>query len=104
LTELSTTPNPSDGDDNFTVTHPYHPLSGHSFPILSQRLAWGEHRVQFLNPETGLVRSLPIVWTDLAPQDTFLHFSQGRAILRLADLRGLAHLLDELDKTLEKTA
>ncbi|MBI5959307.1 MAG: hypothetical protein HY866_11265 [Chloroflexi bacterium] len=26
----------------FTVTHPFHPLKGQTFAILSRRSAWGE--------------------------------------------------------------
>ena len=80
----------------FTVTHPFHPLAGHQFPLLAQRLAWGEPRVFFLDPVSGQVRSLPTAWTSLAPPDPFRVLAAGRAILRLTDLQALARLLHEL--------
>ncbi|MBZ0307014.1 MAG: Y4bD/Y4pK family protein [Anaerolineae bacterium] len=53
-------PNPSDEGHEFTVTHPFHPLKGQTFAILARRSAWGEPRVQFLDPAIEQVRSLPI--------------------------------------------
>ncbi len=94
LNELSTTPNYVDGELVFTVTHPFHPLSGRQFTLLAQRHTWGEPRVFFHDPATGLIRSLPIVWTDLAPPDPFVLLAAGRAILRLTDLQALMRLLD----------
>ena len=45
LNELSTTPDNPNGEPCFTIIHPFHPLYGHTFPLLSQHLAWGEERV-----------------------------------------------------------
>jgi len=82
-----------DGDVVFTITHPFHPLAGHMFPLVVQRLAWGEPRVFFHDAHTGELRSLPTAWTDLAPPDPFVVLAAGRALLRLTDLQALAHLL-----------
>jgi uncharacterized protein DUF5372 len=54
LDKLSTTPDNTDGEPCFTITYPFHPLCGRTFPLLSQRLAWGEERVFFPDPETHL--------------------------------------------------
>jgi hypothetical protein len=48
------------GEHGFTTTHPFHPLCGQAFPSLTQRFAWGEERVFFLDPHTHEVRSLPL--------------------------------------------
>src|SRR5258708_13564458 len=53
LNELSTTPDNTNGEHRFTITHPFHPLCGHTFPLLSQRFAWGEKRVFF--PRTAIL-------------------------------------------------
>src|SRR5260370_200743 len=53
LNELSTTPDNTNGEHRFTITHPFHPLCGHTFPLLSQRFAWGEERVFF--PRTAIL-------------------------------------------------
>jgi Family of unknown function (DUF5372) len=88
-----------DGDGLFTITHPFHPLSGQQFPLLAQRVAWGEPRVFFHDPLTGSLRSLPTAWTDLAPTDPFLALSDQRAILRLSDLQALVRLLHDAEDT-----
>jgi hypothetical protein len=78
------------------VTHPFHPLFGQQFPLLAQRLTWGEERVFFLDPTTARVRSLPAAWTDRADPDVFVALAAGRAILRYTDLPALVQLLREL--------
>ena len=93
LDELSSTPSPLDDHGVFTVTHPFHPFFGQRFPLLAQRLAWGEPRVFFHDPTTNHLRSLPTAWTDLAPLDPFICLAAGRALLRLTDLHALIQLL-----------
>ena len=93
LNELSTTPDTTNGEHRFTITHPFHPLYGHTFPLLSQRFAWGEERVFFPDQETHEVRSLPLAWTNLALPDPFLVVAAGKTVLRFSDLEQLAQLL-----------
>jgi len=95
LNELSTTPDDTNGEHCFTITHPFHPLSGQIFLLLSQRLAWGEERVFFADPQTQQVRSLPLAWTSLAPPDPFLVVAAGKAVLRFSDLHQLTQFLKE---------
>ncbi len=93
LNELSTTPDNTNGEHSFTITHPFHPLCGHTFLLLSQRFAWGEERVFFSDPQTHQVRSLPLAWTSLALPDPFLVVAAGQTVLRFSDLRQLTQLL-----------
>jgi len=93
LNELSTTPNDMNGEQSFTITHPFHPLCGHPFPLLSQRFAWGEERVFFSDRATHEVRSLPLAWTNLALPDPFLVGACGKAVQRWKDLHQLAQFL-----------
>jgi Family of unknown function (DUF5372) len=102
LNEASTTPHETDGELCFTVTHPFHPLSGQQFPLLAQRRAWGEPRVFFHDPATGQIRSLPAAWTNLAPPDSFVGLAAGRAILRFTDLQTLGRLLPDMEATLRE--
>ena len=81
------------GEPCFTITHPFHPLSGHFFVLLSQSQAWGEERVFFLDRETHQVRSLPQAWTNLALPDPFVVVAAGRAVLRWQDLHQLVEFL-----------
>ena len=89
----STTPDNPDGEQNFTITHPFHPLSGHIFPLLAQRFAWGEERVFFADPQTQQLRSLPLAWTNLALPDPFVVVAAQQTVLRWKDLQQLAQLL-----------
>jgi len=73
-----------DGEHCFTITHPFHPLCGQTFHLLSQHFAWGEERVFFADPQTHQVRSLP---------DPFLFVAAGKTVLRFSDLQQLAQLL-----------
>jgi Family of unknown function (DUF5372) len=83
------------GEQNFTITHPFHPLCGQTFALLSQRFAWGEERVFFLDQERQEVRSLPLAWTNLALADPFLVVAHGKAVLCWSDLQQLAQFLRE---------
>ncbi len=47
----------------------------------------------FLDQETHEVRSLPLVWTNLALPDPFLVVAGGKAVLRWSDLHQLAQFL-----------
>ena len=86
MNELSTTPDDPNGEHCFTITHPFHPLCGHPFALLSQRFAWGEERVFFSDPQTQ-------AWTNLALPDPFLVVADGKAVLRWKDLQQLAQFL-----------
>lgn len=84
-----------DGEQCFTITHPFHPLSGLLFPLLAQRFAWGEERVFFVDPQTQQIRSLPLAWTSLALPDPFLVVAAGNTVLRLEDAQQLAQFLQQ---------
>lgn len=89
----STTPDNSDGEQSFTITHPFHPLSGRIFPLLAQRFAWGEERVFFTDPQTQQIRSLPLAWTSLALPDPFLVVAAEQTVLRFVDVQQLVQFL-----------
>ena len=93
MNELSTTPDNTNGELCFTITHPFHPLCGHTFPLVSQSLAWGEERVFFADPQTHHMRSFPLAWTNLALPDPFLVVADGTTVLRWKDLHQLAQFL-----------
>jgi hypothetical protein len=94
--EPSTIPCLPDERHEFTVTHPFHPLHGRSFPFLSRRNTWGAPRVQFVDQSTDQVCSLPVAWTNLGAAEPFVELAAGRALLRPADLLLLSTLLGRL--------
>jgi hypothetical protein len=96
VNEWPNIPDDPEGPQRFSITHPFHPLCGSSFVALAQRHAWGEQRVFFADPQTQELRSLPLLWTSLAPPDPFLVLAQERTILRFIDLQQLMQLLREV--------
>jgi hypothetical protein len=95
LNELSTTPDNTNGEQSFTITHPFHPLYGQTFSLLAQHMAWGEERVFFLDPQTHEARSLPLAWTSLALPDPFLVVASGQTVLRLRDVQDAGTIVQE---------
>jgi hypothetical protein len=81
----------------FRVTHQFHPLSGKTYKAEMCHKAWGEERVYYQN-EAGELVSIPLAWTNLAPEDPFVHFSEGRAAFRLSDLLETTRLLKKLGR------
>jgi hypothetical protein len=80
------------------VTHPFHPLCGCEFDLVTYRHNWGEDRVYF-HDDQGQLRAISATWTSLEPDDPFVTVSVGRAAFRTADLVELAGLLQELQET-----
>jgi len=93
--EPSTTPVQSGEARSFKVTHPFHPLCGREFILLTYRRNWGEDRVYY-QEEDGRLRCLPAQWTDAVSPDPFCAISAGRAHFRPEDLQALADLIEGL--------
>ena len=77
------------------MTHPFHPLRGREFNLVTYRRNWGEDRVYF-HDDQGRLRALSADWTSLGLGDPFVVVSTGRAAFRTADLLELVALLDGL--------
>ena len=80
------------------VIHPFHPLFGQEFELISYSHSWGEERVSFHDQE-GRLRSLPAIWTSVAAPDPFVVISAGRSLFRVKELLVLASLLRELSRS-----
>ncbi len=79
------------------MTHPFHPLYGQQFEILSCRHNWGEYRVTFYDTADH-VRGLPAAWTSIVPPDPTVVLADGRAAFRVADLLQLSHLIERIEE------
>ena len=77
------------------MTHPFHPLLGREFPLVTFRQNWGEERVYFYD-DSGRLSTVPIQWTTLAAPDPFVELSGGRSDFRISDLLELVDLLASL--------
>ena len=73
------------------MTHPFHPLKGQKFELVTYRHNWGEERVYYLN-EAGELCLIPANFTDVIPPDPFVAASGGRSRLRIGDLLQLVTL------------
>jgi hypothetical protein len=76
----------------FKVSHPFHPLQGQEFAVVSCAKAWGEDRVFYINSE-GRIDNIPTEWTDLNPPEPFVALSGGRSCLRVAELTEMVRLI-----------
>lgn len=81
------------------MTHPFHPLFGSQFELVSYRQAWGEHRVYFYDAQ-GHLRALAATWTDAVAQNPFVVVAGGRSYFRVEDLARLAELV-EMHRTMQ---
>jgi hypothetical protein len=85
----------------FRVIHPFHPLSGREFSLVTYRHNWGEDRVYF-HDDGGKLASLPARWTDVLAPDPVAVVSGGRSAFRVEDLLGLVDLIERLGKESDK--
>ena len=83
------------------MTHPFHPLSGKTFVLVTCRHNWGEDRVYY-HDEAGALHSLSTAWTSVAPVDPFVSLAAGRAAFRVTDLLELSRLLVSLARAQEE--
>jgi hypothetical protein len=79
----------------FRITHPFHPLTGQDLELITRRSIFGRDRIYYYDAERRL-RCVPIAWTSLAPPDSFVEASAGRALFRPADLLGLVQEIEGL--------
>lgn len=75
------------------MTHPFHPLYGRTFELLTRSQAWGVDRVAYEDDE-GRWRSIPASWTDASAPTPFVGIAAGRAYLRPDDLLRLVELVE----------
>lgn len=90
----STTVNTAGTRETFRITHPYHPLYGREYKLITYCHGWGSHRVYF--HDAGRLRKIPACWTDVVADDPFVVVAAGRSAFRVADLLTLADLIEVL--------
>ena len=77
------------------VTHPFHPLFARQLPCVGRRYNRHGERL-LLQTDDAAIWSVPPRWTDLVSPDPEVVMSNGRAVLRFADVVDLADLVDRL--------
>ena len=88
-------PDPAGAPRVVRIIHPFHPLFGREYGLVTYRKNWGEDRVYFHN-EAGHLVGLPAHWTNFFPVDPFQVLAAGRAHFRPTDLALLAQLIERL--------
>jgi len=91
----STAPHDDLADTNFEITHPYHPLRGQKFALVTYRHNWGEDRAYFHDAE-GRLSSIPACWTTVVAEDPFVAIAGGRCFFRYEDLLKVVELVERL--------
>jgi hypothetical protein len=74
------------------VTHPFHPLSGREFELVTYKKAWGEDRVYFRDRK-GRLHHMPVGWTSVEVPDPFRTLAAGKCRFRTEDLLRLADIV-----------
>ena len=77
------------------MTHPFHPLHGGEFVLLTSIRRWGEDRVYF-EDDQGRAVSLRAQWTSIFSPPPVVAIAAGRSAFRADDLLELAQLLGGL--------
>ena len=79
------------------ITHPFHPLSGRQLACVGERYNRSGRRL-LLQVDEATVCSVPPQWTDLVAPDLELVIGEQRALFRVADLRELARVVEQLSR------
>jgi hypothetical protein len=91
----STTPDGANPPRLFQITHPFHPLDGREFGLVTIRQNWSAARVYF-HDDDGRLISVPTAWTSLCAADPFVMVSAGSSPFRAQDLLELAELIEAM--------
>ena len=78
--------------------HPFHPLCGAEYELVTRKLTWGEDRVFYYEAD-GKLKSFMTNVTDVIDRDAFDRISAGRSAFRVDDLLELRRLLDNCQKS-----
>jgi hypothetical protein len=98
----STTIDDENGEDKtFCVTHPFHPLKGREFTLITIRQLWGDLRAYYYD-EKAMLRSIPLCWTNLKPKDPYIIIADQRVPFRIVDLLELVEIVENLTKLIQK--
>ncbi|BCH19122.1 Y4bD/Y4pK family protein [Mesorhizobium sp. L-2-11] len=82
------------------ITHPFHPLLGQIFEVVSRSPHWGEDRVIY-RAANGTLPTIAVALTDMAPPDPFRRIAAGRAAFRIVDLQRLLGILEQVSSSIE---
>jgi hypothetical protein len=79
----------------FKVTHPFHPLCGNVYDLVTYRYNWGIDRAYYHDAK-GKLSSIPACWTSIYTPPPFVVVSAGRVPFCFNDLLELSRLIDKI--------
>jgi hypothetical protein len=85
-----------------TITHPFHPLKGKSFQILSTKNFNNKDILSLKTLAPRSVISVPRDWTDKADPNPYEAFTDLLPILSFSHLQQLAQLIADLNQAISK--
>lgn len=99
---LSTAPNAVDEAQTFRIVHPFHPLSGKEYILITHKLNWGEDRVSFKD-EKGEYHCIPSTWTNINPPDLYERNGNDKSFFRINDLIEVREIIRKLKNSQAKS-
>jgi hypothetical protein len=76
-----------------SVIHPFHPLYRREFDLLGYRRSWGHECIELIDQDDHVI-TIPIKWTDAAPEDPFVVIAENRSYFRTKDLIRLVMFIE----------
>lgn len=97
LSKQSIAPYGADSQRTFTVIHPFHPLYGQTFSLVTFRQNWAEDKVYYHDDQERL-KSLPSSYTDILPADPFIVLSGKESLFHPQHMLALLRLMESLQQ------
>ncbi|MFX0139237.1 MAG: DUF5372 family protein [Candidatus Hodarchaeota archaeon] len=77
------------------MTHPFHPLNGKEYVLITRKKNWGEDKVSFKD-ENGDYRCIPADWTNVILPDPFERLGDNASYFRINDLIQIKDIIHKL--------
>jgi hypothetical protein len=97
LSKQSNAPYGADSQRTFTVIHPFHPLYGQTFSLVTFRQNWAVDKVYYHDDQERL-KSLPSSYTDILPADPFIVLSDKGSLFHPQHMLALWRIIESLQQ------
>ncbi|MBI9019118.1 MAG: hypothetical protein JEZ07_17850 [Phycisphaerae bacterium] len=97
MSKQSNAPYGADSQRTFTVIHPFHPLYGQEFALVTFRQNWAVDKVYYHDAQ-GQLKSLPSSYTDILPADMFITLSDKKSLFHPKHMLNLLGIVESLQR------
>ena len=101
LSKRSNAPYGADSQRTFTVIHPFHPLYGKKFFLVTFRQNWAVDKVYY-HDEQEQLKSLPSSYTNILSTDPFVVLSCKRSLFHAQHMLALLRIIESLQRCREE--